>query len=93
MGDMKKLGTVVRLSDGRLGTVVYNGLDGVGIKWGEHDPDPKDFSGSSGNTVRWNPPADWPWQPDAMLREPYPHADLPCVGEDYEIVRVGRGLR
>jgi len=29
-----KLGTVVRLPDGREGTVVFNSLIGVGIKWG-----------------------------------------------------------
>jgi hypothetical protein len=31
-----KLGTRIKLSDGRIGTVVFNGLIGVGIKWGEH---------------------------------------------------------
>jgi hypothetical protein len=29
-----KAGTHVRLPDGREGTVVYNGLDGVLIAWG-----------------------------------------------------------
>ena len=37
-----KLGTQIRLPDGREGTVVYNSLIGVGIKWGLHDPDPED---------------------------------------------------
>ena len=32
-----KAGTIVKLSDGRIGTVVYNSLDGVGIKWGEYN--------------------------------------------------------
>ena len=27
-------GTVVKLPDGREGTVVYHGLDGYGIRWG-----------------------------------------------------------
>ena len=29
-------GTVVKLPDGRIGTAVYNGLDGYGIAWGVH---------------------------------------------------------
>lgn len=74
------LGTIVQLPDGRIGTTVYNGLDGVGIKWGRHEPDPKDFVGTGG------PPKDWPWFPDAMLRDDYPSADVPCVGETFEIL-------
>ena len=86
-----KLGTVVRLPDGRVGTTVFNGLCGVGIKWGVHHPDPRDFEGSSGGCF-----ADPPevrerlrqWEPDAMLRDPYPSADIPCVGEVFEIVEA-----
>lgn len=92
-----QLGTHVRLPDGREGTVVYNSLIGVGIKWGLHDPDPKDFEGTSGNTVPEveSTPGEWPWQPDALLREPWPscseHGFAPsaCVGTEYEIIRVG----
>ncbi len=92
MGAINRLGTIIRLPDGRVGTTVYNGLDGVGIKWGRHKPDLEDFKGSSGNAVRWTPPSpDWPWEPDAMLRNPYPSADLPCVGKDYEILDAGKG--
>lgn len=43
-----KLGAHVLLPDGREGTVVFNGLSGVGIKWGLHDPDPSDFDGTNG---------------------------------------------
>ena len=43
---MNKVGTIVRVPDGRIGTVVYNGLDGIGIKWGEHDVTIDDISGS-----------------------------------------------
>ncbi len=32
-----KLNTVVRLPDGRIGTICYNFLDGVGGVWGRHD--------------------------------------------------------
>ena len=62
-----KLGTQLRLPDGREATVVYNNLDGVGIKWGLHDPEPG--------------------EPEAMLREPWSGATLPCVGEEYVIIR------
>ncbi len=31
-----KLGTVVKFSDGRIATVCYNGLDGIGFKEGDH---------------------------------------------------------
>lgn len=32
-----KQGTVVRLPDGREGTVVYHNLDGYGVRWGRVD--------------------------------------------------------
>ena len=82
-----KLGTKVKLSDGRIGTVVYNSLDGVGIKWGEHNPDPKDFEGTHGGLFESETvPEDFKWYPDAMLRNPYPSATLPCVGTEYEVL-------
>ena len=31
-------------------------------------------------------PANYDYFPDAMLRNPYPSADLECVGEEYEII-------
>lgn len=77
------LGTIIELPDGRVGTVVYNSLDGVGIKWGEHYPDPADFENTNGSLVGPGPPDDWQWFPDAMLREPYSLATLPCVGSEY----------
>lgn len=85
------LGTVVRLPDGRIGTTVYNGLDGVGIKWGEHQPKIEDYMMPGGGVYQSvagddRPPLDWPWYPDAMLRDPYPSTDLPCVGESFEII-------
>lgn len=83
-----KVGTHIRMADGRDGTVVYNGLDGVGVKWGIHYPDEADFEGTSGNCFEPDPPLpdDWPWCPDAMLRDSYPSADLPCVGTDFETI-------
>ena len=99
-----KLGTQVRVPDGRVGTVVYNSLMGVGIKWGLHDPYPGDFEGTSGNTVTLlggdeDKPRDFAWEPDALLRTPWPSCERygfapeDCVGEeeDCEILRIGRG--
>jgi len=81
-----KLGTKVKMKDGRIGTVVYNGLDGVGVMWGEHNPDPADFEGTSGGCFDDDVREDWPWHPEAMLRDSYPSASLPCVGDDYEVI-------
>jgi len=80
-----RLGTVIRMADGRIGTVVYNGLDGVGVKWGRHEPDPADFEGTNGGLFDNEKDNDWPWYPDAMLRDPYPYADLPCIGRDFTV--------
>lgn len=91
MGIINRLGTQIRLPDGREATVVFNGLSGVGIKFGLHDPDPKDFRNTHVD-VRESEPSvkPWPWEPDAMLRDKYPSAELPCVGDDYEIIREGK---
>lgn len=93
-----KLGTIVKLPDGRVGTIVFNSLIGVGVKWGIHYPDPKDFEGTTGNTMGHDtlPADDWPWEPDALLRDPWStcktHGFNPedCVGEDYEIYDESR---
>ena len=91
VSNINKLGTQIILPDGQEATVVYNSLVGVGVKFGLHDPDPKDFEGTCGNTFQENAPDEWPWEPDALLREPHMAEQLgmPCIGEDYEIVRVG----
>jgi hypothetical protein len=82
-----KAGTIIELSDGRRGTVVYNGLDGVGIIWGEHAITMEDIEGH-GSMFEWDTASDdYEWCPEAMLRDPYPSADLECVGEDFEIVK------
>lgn len=80
-----KAGTVVQFTDGRYGTVVYNGLDGVGIKWGRHKVTIDDLCGSGG-LFSETPPREYEWIAEAMLRKPYPGAKMPCVGEDYEII-------
>lgn len=97
-----KLGTIVRLPDGRVGTTVFNGLCGVGIKWGRHDPNPKDFEGSHGDLFgKDGLPSEVTkrledWHPDALLRYPDDWGDgrthfddMELVGEDFEIERDG----
>lgn len=84
-----KLGTIVRLPDGRVGTTVLNSLSGVGIKWGRHDPDPAVFEGTHGGTLSGERDVPAEWHPDAMLRDPYPSAVLPCVGEVFVVERFG----
>lgn len=88
-----KLGTQIRLPDGREGTVVYNSLIGVGIKWGLHYPDPEDFKGSDGNTFSNGSPPNWQWKSEALLRKPWDGCERcgfrkeECVGEEYEIIQ------
>jgi hypothetical protein len=88
-----KLGTQVRLPDGREATVVYNSLAGVGVRFGLHDPPPEAFNGTDGNTVQDGSPQDFEWEPDAMLREPKMSEQLgmSCVCDDskVEIIRIG----
>ncbi|MBW1953225.1 MAG: hypothetical protein JRI66_09110 [Deltaproteobacteria bacterium] len=92
------IGTQVRLPDGRLATVVFNGLCGVGCKLGLHDPPPEDFEGTFGDIgpAARELPEDWPWKPDVLLRDPFPGCEalgLPCVGDEAlcEVLRVGLG--
>lgn len=89
-----KLGTQIRLPDGRVGTVVYNSLIGEGIVWGLHDPDPTDFDETNGNmtTASRLVSDDWPWEPEALLRRPwagceqYGFSPEQCVGEEYDVI-------
>ena len=66
-----KAGTIVRVADGREGTVVYNFLDGYGLAWGRYE--------LSESEVGW-PPV------EVMLRKPYEGCDpdLEYVGGDCE---------
>jgi hypothetical protein len=73
-----KLNTIIEMADGRIGTVCYHNLDGVGGVWGEHI-----FEMPEGGF------GDLP-QPEFMLREKrveetlrkYGHRpDVECVGE------------
>ena len=91
-----KLGTQIKVPDGREATVVYNSLIGVGIKWGKHDPRPEDFAGTNGNTVgETTLDEKWMWRPDALLRKPElsERFGMPCICDDseVEITRIGLG--
>ena len=45
------------------------------------------YHGPDGYGIKWGLHTNWEdFGPDAMLREPYDGRDLPCVGEDYELV-------
>ena len=81
-----KPGTYIRLPDGREGTVVYSGLDGYGIKWGRIRIDLKAIESYCPIFAEQGKDAgaDYPFYPDAMLRNPYPSATTECVGEEYE---------
>lgn len=74
-------GTVVRLPDGREGTVVYHHLDGYGIRWGRIEVDAEALNSFTA--------AD-DLAPEAMLRDPYPSATVECVGEEYDVIATNR---
>lgn len=84
-----RLGTVIRLPDGRVGTICWRHLDGEGGIWGRHHFDMP--VGGFGDNL----PA-----PEFMLREKGieaglrrgPHrADVECVGEVFEVVDDDEG--
>lgn len=88
------LGSQVELADGRLATVVYNSLCGVGAKIGLHNPDPDDFNGTSGDTVDASVAEDWPWRPDVLLRNPWRDGQkdfdgMELVGPPVRVIRHG----
>lgn len=84
-----KPGTIIQLPDGREGTVVYHGLDGYGIQWGAVEVDVEQLL--SVNGLFGTAPDDWPWFPEAMLRDPWPNAEIECVGSDYKVVQSPKG--
>ena len=87
-----ELGTHIRFKNGKVATVVYNSLIGVGAKWGLYYPDPEDFEGTDGNTVSAGSPPGWEWEPDILLRNPWDGCEScgftkeQCVGNDFEII-------
>lgn len=82
-----RLGTQIRLPDGRKATVVYNSLVGVGVKFGLHNPPKAAFTGTDGNTFKSEIPDGFEWEPDALLRAPEMSTRLgmPCICEESEV--------
>ncbi len=74
-----KAGTLIELSDGRRGRVVYHHLDGTGIQI--DCPPLADEQIDSLNQME----AGDDLKPDVMLREPYKNSRLECVA-DYEVI-------
>ncbi|KKR01600.1 MAG: hypothetical protein UT24_C0003G0007 [Candidatus Woesebacteria bacterium GW2011_GWB1_39_12] len=78
---VEPLNTVIKLPDGRIGTICYNWLDGCGGIWGKKHFDTEE---------RMDNP-DLP-EPEFMLREKEIEGKLrglenaECVGEEYEIL-------
>jgi len=78
-------GTVIRLPDGRIGTICYNNLDGEGGVWGRFNP--------AGIPLGFND--QWP-EPDFLLREKEVEEiiqkrwggkkKIECVGTEFEIL-------
>lgn len=82
-----ELNDIIKLPDGRIGTLVYHNLDGDGGVWGKHTFQMPD--GGFGDEL----PA-----PDFMLREKsiekslqkWGHKpDMECVGEECELITTG----
>lgn len=82
---MFDLGDFVEVPDGRVGTVVYNGLDGVGIKWGRLELTVEDRKIILGmNPLFEKATEGYDWSPDAMLRKKSleKFLGLECVGKE-----------
>ena len=80
-------GTHIRLPDGREATVVYHGLDGYGIRWGRISVNRTEIEAA--NSLFGDAPRDYVWRPEAMLRDSYGGAALPCVGTGYDVIGEG----
>lgn len=90
-----KLGTLVKLPDGRVGTVCFNSLTGYGIRWGQvefTEEEVEAIMGGNGGLLGGTIDATLLDRiaPEAMLREKSESLErslgLPCVGEEYEVI-------
>ncbi len=93
--DASRAGTIVRLPDGREGTVVYNGLDGIGIVWGQRELSEEDIAmlkeGTGGlcdtTEEQLNRVRQAGLVVEAMLHDPPDlYSDTECVGDTFEIL-------
>lgn len=77
-----KLNTIVKLPDGRIGTICYHNLDGSGGVWGQHT-----FKMPAESFSDELP------EPEFMLREKALQGRVgcensECVGEDFEYIHI-----
>ena len=67
-----KAGTIVRLKNNKIATVVYNGLDGIGVKYGKHVLSTEQLEEIMSYTPIFNDsnpaPDDYGWFPDEILK-------------------------
>lgn len=80
-----KANTVVELSDGRIGTICYNWLDGYGGKFGIHIFDENGDLPAPDFLLRRN---DMKETTKQSLRNSCGNPDLEFVGENYRVVSL-----
>lgn len=84
------LNSQIRLPDGRVGTICWKHLDGVGGVWGQHT-----FTMPAGGFGDELPAPEFMLREKAaedVLRRNGHRADLECVGDDYErLATAGEG--
>ena len=99
-----KGGTIIKLPDGRTGTITWNHLDGCGGIFGEHDftdvpqgfddgwPTPEFMLREKGveKLIRAkHPDDDWHSKLTGQdIRNKSHRADLECVGEEFEVIQL-----
>jgi hypothetical protein len=79
-----KLNTIIRLPDGREGTIAYHFLDGYGGVWGRQA-----FDKSLERITDELPAPDFMLRPkelEGSLRRSGHKPEMECVGEEYEVV-------
>lgn len=90
-GEIMEPGTIIELPDKRRGTVVFHGLSGYGIKFGEITltaEDKKRILSGIGDLRMMGVrepevPDNFDLFPEALLREPFEGSSIPCVGSDF----------
>lgn len=79
-----KLNTIIKLPDGRIGTICWNNLDGSGGVWGRCL-----FAMPKGGFGGDLPVPDFMLRPKSLeriLKKAGHKSDIECVGEDYEVI-------